>query len=117
MQQHAQMWVRSVEAVHRAFDRHPSSLRLLVKYESLNAETESELRRMVRWLGREDALDKVEQVVEELQFSNRPVAATGAGKWFRAASPGLWREHFSSEERTRLEEIMRPTLEKFGYDD
>jgi hypothetical protein len=116
IEHHSQMWVRSIEAVHRAFGLHPPSLRLLVKYESLNAEAETELRRIVRWLGRDDLLDQVEQVAEDMQFSNYPDSAKGTGKFLRAASPGLWRERFSMDERMRLQEMMRPTLEKFGYD-
>ncbi len=112
VEHHARMWVRSIEAVHRAFGLHPPSLRLLVKYESLNAE----LRRIVHWLGRDDLLDQVAQVVDDTRFSNYPDSAKGTGKFLRAASPGLWRERFSPDERTRLEEIMRPTLKKFGYD-
>jgi hypothetical protein len=116
VQEAALMWVRSVEAVRRAFDLHAPSLRLKVTYEALQADTEAELRRIARWLGRDDLVDQVEAVAEGLRFSNYPVAATGTGKFFRAASPGLWREHFPLEEQMRLEEIMRPTLNLFGYD-
>jgi hypothetical protein len=116
LEHHAQMWVRSIEAVHRAFGTHPASLRLLVKYESLNVAAETELRRIVRWLGRDDLLDQVERIAEDTRFSNYPDSAKGAGKFLRAASPGLWRERFSPDERNRLEKLMRPTLEKFGYD-
>jgi hypothetical protein len=109
------MWVRSVEAVHRAFGLHPPSLRL-TKFESLKAAPETELPRIVRGLGRDDLLDQVEKIAEDTRFANYPDSAKGAGKFLRAASPGLWRERFSPDERNRLEELMRPTLEKFGYD-
>ena len=88
VQENARMWVRSVEAVQRAFDAHPPELRLLVTYEELLAATEVEVRRIITWLGRDDALDRVEEVVELLAFSNLPEKATGPGKFPRAATPG-----------------------------
>jgi hypothetical protein len=115
VRENASMWVRSVEAVQRAYDAHPPALRLLVTYEELLAATDAEVRRIITWLGRDDALDRVEEVVELLAFANFPEQAKGPGKFPRAATPGLWRERIPADEQAVLEEIMRPSLDHFGY--
>ena len=84
-------------------------------YEELLAATDAEVRRIITWLGRDDTLDRVEEVVELLAFANFPEQAKGPGKFPRAATPGLWRERIPADEQAVLEEIMRPTLDLFGY--
>jgi hypothetical protein len=115
MREHALMWVRSMDAVQRAFDAHEPTLRYQVKYEDLQADTAAELHRMTEWLGHGELHDRVESVEQELRFSNQPPGSTGAGKFHRAASPGLWVEHFSPSEQAALTAVMEPTLTRLGY--
>jgi hypothetical protein len=112
----AHQWVRIVDAVRAAYDQHDPALRYEVTYEALRAEPEAELTRILRWLGREDALPDLASSVDALSFEKLPAEAKGAGQFARAASPGLWRERFAAEEVAVLEEIMGPTLRQLGYE-
>jgi Sulfotransferase family len=115
LERRAHHWVRTVDAVRRAFDAHGADRRLLVTYESLRAEPEAEVARIIRWLGRDDVLDAVPGVVASHSFERLPAEHTGSGQFARAATPGLWRESFSQEEQAVLTTIMGPTLATLGY--
>jgi hypothetical protein len=111
----AHHWVHTAETVQQAFDGHADPLRLRVSYEALLADPVAELTTIVRWMGCPEAVPALPKVVEDLAFDNIPKDQTGSGKFARSATPGLWREHFSSEEQAQLLEIMGPTLAQLGY--
>jgi hypothetical protein len=115
MRRRAHHWVRTIEAVQRAYDAHDERLRLRVAYEELLADPVSGVGRIVRWLGRDDVLADVPSVVDRMRFDRLPQEQTGPGRFARAATPGLWREHFSADEQQVLDEIMGPTLTALGY--
>jgi hypothetical protein len=111
----AHQWVQTVRAVTDAFDGHDPARRLRVTYESLRADPKPELGTMLRWLGRDDAVGGIDAAVDALSFDNLPATDKGPGHFARAASPGLWRERFSPEEQSVLEDIMGQTLRELGY--
>ncbi|MDX6423605.1 MAG: hypothetical protein QOI67_1076 [Gaiellaceae bacterium] len=116
IERRAHHWVRTVDAVKQAYDSHDAGLRLQVTYEALRADTNREVERILRWLGRDDALPAMPALIEKQSFENLPSDQTGAGRFARSATPGLWREHFSGAEQQRLEEIMGPVLGRLGYE-
>jgi hypothetical protein len=113
----ARRWVRLTEAVRTAYTAHSSSLRIRVRYEHLRVDPQKELRRVLDWLGRPAARDRISEVVERTAFEAVPETERGRGRFLRSATPGLWREHFSDEEQELLSSIMGPTLKKLGYEE
>jgi hypothetical protein len=103
-------------AVQRAYDAHPPSLRIRVRYEDLRADTLPGLRRLVDWLGLQRSDHELEAAVSALAFESYPSTAKGPGKALRAASPGLWRENMSEAEQRAMNEIMGKLLEALGYE-
>jgi len=39
----------------------------------------------------------------------------GEGKFYRSASPGKWKEHFSDEEKETMNKVMNDTLNQLKY--
>lgn len=110
----ALMWVRSVEATKEAFDSHSPKLRHQLTYEGLLADTSAELKLIAAWLGLGQS--NIEPIVERTKFSSRAVDTVGSKHFFRAASPGRWRENLTPDEQEIVALIMGPTLAKFGYE-
>jgi hypothetical protein len=110
-------WVRMTDAVRAAFAAHPRELRIRTSYEQLRGDPRKELRRLLEWLGQPGSADRINEVVDRTAFEAVPESQKGRGRFLRSASPGLWREHFSKEERALLSSVMGPTLEKVGYED
>jgi LPS sulfotransferase NodH len=110
------LWVARTHAVQRAYQAHPAKLRLLVRYEELLADPSDALARIDHWLdvGRSDA--SRDEAIRCNDFLARPKEERGPRKWYRAASPGQWRENLSHEEQRVMEEVMGETLVEFGYE-
>jgi Sulfotransferase family len=110
------LWVNRTLAVERAYGAHPPELRIALRYEDLRADTMGTLRPLVDWLGVKRSDEELEAAVAALAFEAYPARVKGPTKALRAASPGLWREHMSDEERLLMNEIMGATLERLGYE-
>jgi Sulfotransferase domain len=102
--------------VQRAFDAHPPELRWKVRYEDLRVDTTATLRPLADWLGIDWSDAELETVISENAFEAIPARRRGSGTPLRAATPGLWREHMSDQERRVIEGIMGPKLVELGYD-
>jgi hypothetical protein len=110
----AMRWVLRSRVAQQAYGRHAESLRLMVRYEDLLADTEAYVRRIVDWLGLPRPAELAD-VVAATKFSALPRERTGPGQFARAASPGLWRERFTDEEKETLARIMGEQLAILGY--
>jgi hypothetical protein len=110
----AHLWVARTNAVRRAYDAHDPTLRLVVRYEDMLGDTESNLRRIFGWLG-VAVPDDVSDLIERLSFESLPEQDRGSGRFARAASPGLWRENLTAQEQGAVTEIMAPSLASMGY--
>jgi hypothetical protein len=106
-------WACSTDSCLRAWDAHPPALRRMVRYEELLADPAGELGSVCRWIGVERDGAALEAAVRANAFgANEP---TGPTEFARAASPGLWRQNLSSEERRIAEEIIGERLAGLGY--
>jgi sulfotransferase family protein len=111
----SRIWVHRSDRVRAALASHAPERTLLVRYEDALADTEKWLRTIYRWLDLPVPTD-VAEVVTRLSFASLAKEVTGSGQFARAATPGLWRDHFTSEEQQRITGIMGPTLVDLGYD-
>jgi Sulfotransferase family len=112
----ARSWLERTKTVERAFEAHPPELRWKLRYEDLRADTLATLRPLVDWLGIQRSDAELEAAISENAFEAIPSPMKGSGKQRRAASPGLWRQHMSEDERQAMEDIMGPKLVELGYE-
>ena len=114
--QSAYKWLWRTELVEDVFARHQGPKHRL-RYEDLLAEPERHVRAIVEWLGLAADEAWLRDVVERKAFDRMPAEATGSREFYRAATPGLWRENLTEEERAALERVIGPKLRELGYED
>ncbi|HEX6229888.1 MAG TPA: sulfotransferase, partial [Solirubrobacterales bacterium] len=108
------VWVYRSLAVRRAFDARPPADRVLLRYETLRANTTVCMRAICEVLGlKREGLD---EVVARHSFERLPSDARGPRSETRSARPGSWRENLSAEEQAAMHEVMAATLAEFGYE-
>ena len=73
-------------------------------------------RPLVDWLGMRRSDAELRVAISDNAFEAIPETKKGPGTQWRAASPGLWREHMNPEERRAIEEVIGPKLVELGYD-
>lgn len=115
LQAYAFRWLVRTEAVQRAYDAHPGELRMLVRYEDLRSDPETELRRIFGWLRLEAEDDRIRDSVERMSFEAVPESAKGNGEFIRSARPGAWRTDLTVEEQRAVEKLIGPKLLELGY--
>lgn len=111
----AHTWLFRTETVQRAYERHRSEDRLLLRYEDLLADTVGSLRAVSRWLSLAAGERELQQLVARHSFEALPPDSKGSGKFTRAASPGLWRENMTADEQAAMHEVMEEKLSELGY--
>ena len=112
--QSARKWLWRTEVVERAYEAHPGP-KLLLRYEDLLADTETQLRALLAWLGVPMSDADVRSVIGKHAFERAPAEHRGSQGFFRAASPGLWRENLTQEEQAAMEAIVGPKVRALGY--
>ena len=109
----ASVWAYRTEAVLRAFEAHPRSHRVLVRYEQLRERPEDGLEAICGMLGLDPA--PATAAAARHSFEALPAEARGPGQAARAARPGGWRENLSAAEQAALHEALGETLLRAGY--
>ena len=104
-----------MEVLLKVYNERPNQLCHKVKYEDLLKNTEEELSKLYKFIEVNISKNEVKELIEKYRFENIPNEKKGKGKVTRFATPGKWKENFSEEEKTMMEEIMGPTLRKLGY--
>jgi Sulfotransferase family len=108
------VWVFRSRAVRQAFEARDPSDRVLIRYETLCANTQKCLEEICATLGL--AADGLQEVVARHRFERLPAAARGPGSEARAATPGSWRENLSAEEQAAMHDVLGEVLAEFGYE-
>lgn len=115
IEEHSIVWKCLTEITRNAFEIHPPQLRLLIKYEDLLKNTLWEVKRIYQFLQIKIDDDNLEKIIDRYSFDEIPQSEKGSGKFYRFATPGLWKEHFSGEEKQLMESIMGKVLKKLDY--
>jgi hypothetical protein len=115
IQRRARTWVGDVASIERAYERHPSELRRIVRYEDLLESPAESLESLTTWLGLRRSGQWIERSVEANAFKSVASDQKGPKKFFRSATPGAWRGNMSDGEAATLEEIMGAKLRDLGY--
>jgi hypothetical protein len=109
-------WVKQIQILNEVLNDHAKNLCHQIKYEDLRNNTFEELKRIYDFIGIRIPDKELEKIVEKYSFENIPQSKKGSGKVTRSASPGKWKENFSQEEQKIMNDIMKETLNKLGYD-
>lgn len=97
----------------------------VVRYEDCLAEPETQLIRMLRFLGDDIDLERVERTVQQTSFSAITQARYGQTrspgeedktKFHRKGIAGDWRNHFNAASCRLLEKLEGTSLRRLGYE-
>ena len=112
--QSARKWLWRTEVTQRAYDAHPGP-KLTMRYEDLLADPRAHMRALLDWLALDMPDSELEATLDRHAFENVPAERRGSLEFFRAASPGLWRENLTAEEQAAMEDVIGPKLRELGY--
>ncbi len=108
----AKEYLRDVGNAREAYEAH-EGYKAVVKYEDLLADTLGTMRRMYAELGMEVDGEQLTRAVEKHAWENIPEEMKGAGKFYRKAAPGAWREDLTPRQARIVERITAPLLREF----
>ena len=109
------VWTYRTEAVQRAYEAHPASQRVLVRYEELLEDAGAHLQRICELVGGSTERAGLDRIAQVYDYEAVPGTKKGTGKEIREARPGSWRRHMTREEQGAMLEIMGPKLAELGY--
>jgi Sulfotransferase family len=109
------VWTYRTLTVQRAYESHPASRRVLIRYEDLLADPGGQLERICSTLGIGATSEQLEEIVTRHAYGRVPDGHKGSGKVVRAARPGGWRETMTRAEQSAMLQIMGPKLDELGY--
>jgi hypothetical protein len=109
------VWAYRTSVVFEAFESHPASSRVLVRFEDLRRDTGGELERIAATLGLSTADADLDRVAKIHSFERLPPSQTGTRCVTRSGQSGGWRVNLTEAEQAAMLEIMRPQLERLGY--
>ena len=84
-----------------------------MRYEDLRGNPEGHLGGVLSALGISAGTDALRQAVRSNAWENVPKEKKGAGKFYRKATPGGWREDLTPEQANTVERIAAPLLAEF----
>lgn len=113
--QSAHKWLWRTQIVQEAFRKHGGP-KHIIRYEDLLRDPISHVRTIFDWLGLPISPRRLSELVERHAFERLPNNARGRSKFYRAATPGLWRENMTLEEQAALERILGSKLRELGYE-
>ena len=113
----SQMWIKEMADLLKTYESGSKHLRFLVRYEDLRANTFEILKQIYKFIEIEISDEDLRKVIDKYNFEKIPESKKGAGKFYRSATPGLWRERFSQEEKDAAWKVMGEMLTKLGYKD
>jgi len=115
IERRAKRWYSLATNLIKTMEVHNSNLLLVIKYEDLRKNTLVELKKLYDFLEIKILDEKIMEIIDKFSFEKIPTGQKGKGKFYRSASPGKWKESFSSDEKVIIDRIMGPTLKKLGY--
>jgi hypothetical protein len=112
----AYKWLWRTEVIEETYRAHRGPKHRM-RYEELLADPAGQMRATFDWLGLEVTGAELDSWIERRSFENVPAEARGPQGFFRAATPGMWRESLTAEEQAAVEAIIGPKVRELGYED
>jgi hypothetical protein len=109
----SKQYVRQISNGKKAFDAHEGR-KILLKYEDLRADTLGMMRHLCAALALPVDEQRLARVVDRHSWENIPESERGAGKFYRKATSGGWREDLTPEQARIVEDITAPLIELFS---
>ncbi len=113
VEQLARNYVTNVSAAKEAYEQHPDTSKVLVRYEDLRESPLEQVLRICDSLGITVDRTQIEQAVEQHSWENLPAEKKGQGKFHRKATPGGWKEDLTPGQASLVEKITGPLLKAF----
>ena len=110
----SRQYMRQMGNGKKAFDAH-EGCKILLKYDDLRADTLGEMRRLCAELAIPVDEQTLARVVSKHSWENVPESEKGAGKFYRKATSGGWREDLNPEQAKVVEEVTAPLIEEFSF--
>jgi hypothetical protein len=107
----AKRYMQYVGNTTHAYKAHKGP-KLLVRYETLRADTLAEMKRIHQLLDIPVDDGELAEVVKKRSWESIPEEEKGAGKFYRKATPGGWREDLTREQIALVERITAPLLDQ-----
>ncbi|MDP9440496.1 MAG: sulfotransferase domain-containing protein [Actinomycetota bacterium] len=108
----AKLYLRQVGSIREAYNAHKGR-KVLVRYEDLRADTLATMKRIYSSLEVPVEEELLVRVVKRHSWERVPKEERGAGKFYRKAAPGGWREDLTPEQAKMIEGITAPLLQEF----
>lgn len=108
----AKLYLRQVGSIREAYNAHKGR-KVLVRYEDLRADTLATMKRIYSSLEIPVEEELLVRVVKRHSWERVPKEERGAGKFYRKAAPGGWREDLTPEQAKMIEGITAPLLQEF----
>jgi hypothetical protein len=109
----ANKYLSNIANAKEAYDQAHEGRKALIKYEDLKANTLETMRSLCSGLGIAVSGDELSRIVEKHSWEKVPEEEKGAGKFYRKASPGGWREDLTADQVRVIERITAPLLKEF----
>ena len=109
----SEIWVAMIQNMQRAYEIHSKVYK--IKYEDIRKNPMEYTRKLYEFIGIKISDDELGQVIKKYTFENIPKEMKGEGKFYRSASPGKWREHFTDKEKEIMNSVMNDTLNQLEY--
>jgi Sulfotransferase family len=108
----AEGYLRDILKTNQAYKAHEGR-KVVVKYENLRADPLGTMRRIYSALEIPAKEKQLARAVKKHSWENIPEERKGAGKIFRKATPGGWREDLTPEQVRIVEKVTHPIIEEF----
>jgi hypothetical protein len=109
----SKQYMRQMSNGKKAFDAHEGR-KVLIKYDDLRADTLGTMRRLCATLAIPADERRLARAVGKHSWEKIPEKEKGAGKFYRTATSGSWREDLTPEQARIVEDITAPLLEEFS---
>jgi hypothetical protein len=112
--QSAHKWLWRTEVVQAAFAEHTGPKHLL-RYEDLLEDPVSRLGELFTWLGLETNAEQLTALVARHAFEGLAEDDRGPQRFYRAATPGMWRSNLTDQEQAAVHSVIGAKLGELGY--
>ncbi len=112
VRQRAKLYMTNLEKAGEAYRNH-TGRKVAIRYEDLRRDTLTTMKKAYSDLEMPVDEKDLARVVQKHSWENIPEEKKGAGKFYRKAEPGGWREDLTPEQARMVEEITAPVLDEF----
>ena len=110
----SKQYVRQMSNGKKAFDSHEGR-KILLKYDDLKVDTLGTMQHLCAALAIAVDEQRLARAVGKHSWEKVPEKEKGAGKFYRKAASGGWREDLTPEQAKAVEVITAPLIEEFSF--